>query len=159
MYLFANEEMWQKLLEEIREWKGTEFGWNVGVRQRKTDCSHFFQNLAIQLGILDDFKIVNLPPEWYLFSEKELLLNNIFSVLENLKENLSYLILDNVEEKFRGDLLLFNIRSKRINHIAIYLGNDEIIHAFPDAGVIIHPLVGFWERHLKKILRLIKLWD
>lgn len=28
-----------------------------------------------------------------------------------------------------GDLLFFNIRSRRVNHVAIYLGNDRFIHA------------------------------
>ncbi|MBG8558161.1 peptidase P60 [Pseudomonas sp. 1239] len=28
-----------------------------------------------------------------------------------------------------GDLLFFNIKSRRVNHVAIYLGNDRFIHA------------------------------
>ncbi|KQQ54710.1 hypothetical protein ASF84_15425 [Pseudomonas sp. Leaf127] len=28
-----------------------------------------------------------------------------------------------------GDLLFFNIKSRRINHVAIYLGNDRFVHA------------------------------
>jgi chitinase len=28
-----------------------------------------------------------------------------------------------------GDLLFFNIKSRRVNHVAIYLGNDRFVHA------------------------------
>ncbi|VVN97577.1 C40 family peptidase [Pseudomonas fluorescens] len=28
-----------------------------------------------------------------------------------------------------GDLIFFNIKSRRVNHVAIYLGNDRFIHA------------------------------
>ena len=28
-----------------------------------------------------------------------------------------------------GDLLFFNLKSRRVNHVAIYLGNDRFIHA------------------------------
>ena len=28
-----------------------------------------------------------------------------------------------------GDLLFFNIKSRKVNHVAIYLGNDRFVHA------------------------------
>ncbi len=28
-----------------------------------------------------------------------------------------------------GDLIFFNIKSRRVDHVAIYLGNDRFIHA------------------------------
>ncbi len=48
-----------------------------------------------------------------------------------------------------GDLLFFNIRSRRVNHVAIYLGNDRFIHA-PRRGktVTIDTLnKPYWKRH------------
>ncbi|AYC31136.1 NlpC/P60 family protein [Pseudomonas cavernae] len=48
-----------------------------------------------------------------------------------------------------GDLLFFNIKSRRINHVAIYLGNDRFIHA-PRRGkkVSIGDLnKPYWKRH------------
>ncbi|WP_277052617.1 C40 family peptidase [Zestomonas thermotolerans] len=48
-----------------------------------------------------------------------------------------------------GDLLFFNIHSRRINHVAIYLGNDRFIHA-PRRGkrVTIDSLEKpYWKRH------------
>lgn len=48
-----------------------------------------------------------------------------------------------------GDLLFFNIKSRRVNHVAIYLGNDRFIHA-PRRGknVMIDSLKKpYWNQH------------
>jgi len=48
-----------------------------------------------------------------------------------------------------GDLLFFNIRSRKVNHVAIYLGNDRFIHA-PRTGkrVTIDTLnKPYWQKH------------
>lgn len=48
-----------------------------------------------------------------------------------------------------GDLLFFNIESRKVDHVAIYLGNDRFIHA-PRTGknVSIDTLKKpYWERH------------
>ncbi|MFD2640637.1 C40 family peptidase [Pseudomonas japonica] len=48
-----------------------------------------------------------------------------------------------------GDLLFFNIKSRRVNHVAIYLGNDRFIHA-PRRGksVTIDTLnKPYWQKH------------
>ena len=48
-----------------------------------------------------------------------------------------------------GDLIFFNIKSRRVNHVAIYLGNDRFIHA-PRRGksVSIDTLnKPYWEKH------------
>ncbi len=48
-----------------------------------------------------------------------------------------------------GDLIFFNIKSRRVNHVAIYLGNDRFIHA-PRRGkrVSIDNLSkAYWQKH------------
>ncbi|MFK3772420.1 C40 family peptidase [Pseudomonas sp. NPDC089406] len=48
-----------------------------------------------------------------------------------------------------GDLIFFNIKSRRVNHVAIYLGNDRFIHA-PRTGkrVSIDNLTKpYWQKH------------
>ena len=48
-----------------------------------------------------------------------------------------------------GDLIFFNIKSRRVNHVAIYLGNDRFIHA-PRTGkrVSIDTLSKpYWQKH------------
>lgn len=48
-----------------------------------------------------------------------------------------------------GDLIFFNLKSRRVNHVAIYMGNDRFIHA-PRRGksVTIDTLKKpYWEKH------------
>lgn len=48
-----------------------------------------------------------------------------------------------------GDLLFFRIRSRRIDHVGIYVGGGRFIHA-PRAGALVSyaRLRGFFRRHL-----------
>lgn len=56
-----------------------------------------------------------------------------------------------------GDLLFFNIKSRRINHVAIYLGNDRFVHA-PRRGkaVTVDSLKKpYWDKNLKVAKRVL----
>jgi chitinase len=56
-----------------------------------------------------------------------------------------------------GDLLFFNIKSRRINHVAIYLGNDRFVHA-PRRGkkVSVDTLKKpYWNSHYKVAKRVL----
>ncbi|BBP79952.1 MULTISPECIES: C40 family peptidase [Pseudomonas] len=56
-----------------------------------------------------------------------------------------------------GDLLFFNIKSRKVNHVAIYLGNDRFIHA-PRRGkaVTIDTLKKpYWDSHYAIAKRVI----
>lgn len=57
-----------------------------------------------------------------------------------------------------GDLLFFNIKSRRINHVAIYLGNDRFVHA-PRRGkaVTVDSLKKpYWNKSYKVAKRVLK---
>lgn len=56
-----------------------------------------------------------------------------------------------------GDLLFFNIKSRKINHVAIYLGNDRFVHA-PRRGkkVTVDTLKKpYWNSHYKVAKRVL----
>lgn len=56
-----------------------------------------------------------------------------------------------------GDLLFFNIKSRKINHVAIYLGNDRFVHA-PRRGkkVMVDTLKKpYWNSHYKVAKRVL----
>ncbi len=40
----------------------------------------------------------------------------------------------------KGDLVFFKIRNSRVNHVGIYLGNDQFVHASSSRGVMISSL-------------------
>nr|ACY24703.1 NLP/P60 protein [uncultured organism] len=56
-----------------------------------------------------------------------------------------------------GDLLFFKIRSRSVDHVAIYLGNDRFIHA-PRRGAnvrIDHLNNSYWQRHFQLAKRVV----
>lgn len=56
-----------------------------------------------------------------------------------------------------GDLLFFRIRSRSVDHVAIYLGNDRFIHA-PRRGTnvrIDHLDDRYWQRHFQLAKRVV----
>lgn len=62
----------------------------------------------------------------------------------------------------RGDLIFMTTTMRqdwtgleRIGHVAIYLGNDEIIHTFGTGGVRIQQYSGFWENRAIHARRMI----
>lgn len=55
-----------------------------------------------------------------------------------------------------GDLLFFKVRSRRINHVGIYIGNGKFVHAAnPHRGVRIDSIYSFYHRYLAGARRLI----
>lgn len=48
----------------------------------------------------------------------------------------------NKKELKAGDLVFFNIGSKRVNHVAMYIGDGNIIHASGSRGVVVDDLSG-----------------
>ncbi len=55
-----------------------------------------------------------------------------------------------------GDLLFFDTtRSGRINHVAIYLGNRELIHASQSHGVIVDNLSSYYYRRFVMAKRVL----
>ncbi|MGE8358512.1 C40 family peptidase [Pseudomonas sp.] len=56
-----------------------------------------------------------------------------------------------------GDLLFFKIRSRSVDHVAIYLGDDRFIHA-PRRGAnvrIDHLTNSYWKRHFQSAKRVV----
>jgi cell wall-associated NlpC family hydrolase len=75
-----------------------------------------------------------------------------------LRSGLDFIELE-PKDFFRGDYLLFAYRSPKnlMNHVGVYLGNDEFIHSAPERGVIVSEFSEHWKKHLKKVLRLVEL--
>lgn len=52
------------------------------------------------------------------------------------------------EELKEGDLVFFSIRTKRISHVGVYLGDGKFVHASSSRGVIISELgQTYWSRY------------
>jgi lipoprotein Spr len=52
------------------------------------------------------------------------------------------------EELKEGDVVFFNIRTKRISHVGIYLMNDFFVHSSSSQGVMISKLTdAYWKKY------------
>lgn len=57
-----------------------------------------------------------------------------------------------------GDLMFFKCTSRdvSIDHVAVYIGNDRMLHASPSSGVAIKEVTSFWERSFRFGRRVVR---
>lgn len=106
----------------IDEWYGTRYRLG-GTDKAGIDCSAFVQRLYARVFNVQLFRTA---------AEQFQLCSSIWDK-EELKE---------------GDLVFFNIRTKRISHVGIYLINDYFVHSSVSNGVMISKLSDpYWRRY------------
>lgn len=106
----------------IDEWYGTRYRLG-GTDQNGIDCSAFVQRLYARVFNVSLFRTA---------AEQ-------FSICHSIW---------NKEELKEGDLVFFNIRTKRISHVGIYLMNDYFVHSSVSQGVMISKLSdAYWRKY------------
>lgn len=97
----------RKIVSEAKEWLGTPYLWG-GNTKNGVDCSGFVKNVYGEIGI----SLPRTAQQQYKYAQK---------------------ISDS--ERKTGDLLFYQ-KGNKISHVAIYLGNNEIIHSASGKGVV-----------------------
>ncbi len=94
------------------------------------DCIHFIENICLESGIMSE--IIPAPaysPTWYNTRENAI----IEAIEEYIAKKLCPGVLVARSEKDKtgkpGDLLCMKINSPVVNHVAVKLWGNEIIHA------------------------------
>lgn len=106
----------------IDEWYGTRYRLG-GTDKAGIDCSAFVQRLYARVFNVGLFRTA---------AEQFKVCHSIW----------------NKEELNEGDLVFFNIRSKRISHVGIYLINDYFVHSSVSNGVMISKLSdAYWRKY------------
>jgi cell wall-associated NlpC family hydrolase len=103
----SNDDFSIKLIEEAESWLGTPYRYG-GETRNGVDCSGFVLQVYTALGV----KIPRTSNQQYDYVKKI-----------------------DFDEKKTGDLIFFSKNSK-INHVGIYIGSGEMIHASSSSGVI-----------------------
>jgi cell wall-associated NlpC family hydrolase len=55
----------------------------------------------------------------------------------------------------KGDLIFFSAGTSSINHVGIYIGNDQFIHNAPTGNVQVSNLDGYWDKNYETARRVI----
>jgi hypothetical protein len=106
----------------IDEWYGTRYRLG-GTDQSGIDCSAFVQRLYARVFNISLFRTA---------AEQFKVCHSIW----------------NKEDLDEGDLVFFNIRTKRISHVGIYLINDYFVHSSVSNGVMISKLSDpYWRKY------------
>lgn len=106
----------------IDEWYGTRYRLG-GTDKKGIDCSAFVQRLYSRVFDISLFRTA---------AEQ-------FNVCHSIW---------NKEELKEGDLVFFNIHTKRISHVGIYLVNDYFVHSCSSQGVMISKLSdAYWKKY------------
>lgn len=152
---FNNANNAMALGNELEEWVGTPYRHYTAVKQRGADCALFLSQVLINLNIIKKLQYKYYAKDWHKNGKEEIFLNNFYSNMENnLRKDL---YCEEVQMTLypimAGDWLCFSINSKYINHSALSIGANAIVHCLQGRGVIEDKL-NTWKPFLRKTFRL-----
>lgn len=121
-----------RVIANGQKFSGTKYEFGAKAGQTKTfDCSSFVQYLFKQEGI-------NLPRS----SRQQSQVGTTVSSFSNLQ---------------KGDLVFFKTAGgSQIDHVAIYMGDNKILHTIPNGGVQVSNFTGYWKNTAVSAKRVIK---
>ena len=119
----------KKIAEAAKEWLGTP---HINAHKQKgvgVDCARLPEACIEDAGLAyQDF--ANVPTDytsdWFLRDGENIMLPFFKKYCTEIQS---------VADIQEGDFLLYQI-GRQIGHAAIYIGNNEIIHSFPETGVV-----------------------
>jgi len=137
---FELKENQEALLQEATQWMGVPY-LHMGCDRGGMDCTKFVGVVLQNLGILEDFpRNVYYPTDWYQHGSEEICLNSIAQTMQKkLKKNLLAQMVPFVKGEIKfGDLVCIAKNAKGlVNHTALYLGENKIVHCLQGKGVFV----------------------
>jgi len=157
MSIFYDKMIWYRLLTVLLDWLGTPYAHFKMDKKRGADCALFIAACLKEIGILKNIAYKYYPRFWHKFTETEVILNHITgSINENIKKGYR-LVNVNKNNLTKGDIIIFSIRSKVSNHVALYLGNNLITHSINGRGVCIVPLSNEYKNRITNNFRIVRV--
>lgn len=155
---FRLKERKERFREILEAWIGTPYRHQCAVVGRGADCSLFIGQAVLDMGILTGMDVPYYPRDWHIHGTREVFLKNLKNNLrQNLSDGLSYDELHRSESLEFGDWVGMSIRSSGvINHSAIYLGDEKIIHSVAGHGVKVTEFNGQWKENHKITFRILE---
>lgn len=153
--IFKDDNIYEQLKLEAFAWIGTPYRHFMAEKGVGADCALFIQEIFITLNIVKHVEYPYQDRFWFMFKSKEMLLEQINT---NFKYSLCPgLLLEEVSNFERGDLLTFAIKSALTNHVSLLLEGDNILHSIQRRGVIVQPYTQEYQDALTYHYRIIKV--
>ena len=132
------------IVKEALSWCGTRWQHQTCCKGVATDCVGLAKGIYINLTSKQIEAPSNYSATWHLFKSDEVMYQEAMRYCMDVG-------IDNMQE---GDLFLFAFGKGPAHHVGIYIGEGNFVHAWADIGkVSISSLDGFWEKHLRYVLR------
>ena len=121
----------EQIAKEAMNWLGTPHVDNCMARKYGVDCAHLMLGVLIDTNLIgeEDMQIEHYSNEWHLHRSEDKFLKYM--------ELVAYEV--NIDDMQVGDFILFQY-GRCISHGAIYIGDNQVVHAYVDMGVIISNL-------------------
>lgn len=131
-------------IEEARSWIGTPWQHQARLKGIGVDCVGVVQkSYEKATGKKCEYEINyhRIPP-----IGREERLEEILGVYFDKKEG---------KELERGDVMLFSFKNKLSNHVGIYTGDGNMVHAWLDVNKVVEmPMDDAWKRSVKVVYKL-----
>lgn len=150
--LFTKKNKWFEFSTILTQWLGTPYAHWKMEKHKGADCGLFVASCLKEMKILNDIDFTRQDRFWHQFTENEVILN----IIKNIKSEYYKFIKVDSEDLKQGDILLFNLRSKLSNHVAVYFGNNLMINSLNGRGVCMKPLDRTYLKRLTNVYRIYK---
>ena len=149
---FADAAQWARLQNAALRWEGTPYKAGGKTCKIGVDCVNFVSRLCLESGVIRctiDRGVY--PRKWYATRE-----NAIVSTIDEYMANCLGLDVDYRKSSedltaWAGDLLCLQINSPVVNHVAIKLRHNAVIHASTRAKKVVIESLEAYEKYLKTV--------
>jgi cell wall-associated NlpC family hydrolase len=155
--LFSIEEEWLKFKTELEAWEGTPYRHYQKAKKYGADCGLFTGQALVNIGVWTKLSYIYYPRDWQVHGQTPVLENLLF---DNFDNNLNS---DYTYEKIKtknflvGDICVMSlVKRSMADHLAIYLGNDMIIHGLYNNGIFTMDFNKWWKLRTRYVVRIFK---
>lgn len=112
------------MVEEAKTWVNTPYHSMAKLKGIGVDCVQLLIGVYENCHLIEGFDTGTYSHEWHLHKGEERYLQGLL------------LFCDKVSSMKKGDILVYQY-GRCISHAGIYIGDNQLIHAYVDRGVII----------------------
>ncbi len=155
-YLFSDNKKLEAFIMELKSWSGTPYRHFKAEKGIGADCGLYIAQSLKTVGILKNVTYDYYPRGWFIFTTAEAVIDNIRDhISKDLQSGIVLEMKDYIRQQlFPGDIVaMSNTPMKVINHLAVVIGKNLIIHSHCKYGVTIENFDQY-ETQCKKIFTL-----